>query len=183
MADTGFINVANHELQRSKRQADRAIEQLPADRFFAAPDERIDNSVAIIVKHIAGNMHSRWRDWLTTDGEKPDRDRDREFVIEVGDTRDVLLQRWEAGWKLCFAALEPLGDADLDRTVTIRGEPFSVMQAIARQVSHVAYHSGQIVYLARHLTGPTWRSLSVPKGESAAFNRNPTSYRSPESRG
>ncbi len=129
------------------------------------------NSIAIIVKHMAGNMRSRWMDFLTTDGEKSDRNRDTEFE-EPPTTRAALLELWERGWKYLFDALEPLTDADLARTVTIRTEPHSVMQAISRQIAHYAHHVGQIVFLAKHLTAKAtgkWESLSVPRGQSKQF--------------
>jgi hypothetical protein len=119
---------------------------------------------------MAGNMRSRWTDFLTTDGEKPDRNRDTEF----GDppaTRDALMEIWENGWKIVFAALEPLSDADLARTVTIRGEAHSVMQAVNRQIAHYALHVGQIIFLAKHFGSEHWQSLSVPRNRSAEFNR------------
>jgi hypothetical protein len=115
-------------------------------------------------------MQSRWPDFLTTDGEKPGRDRDAEFENPPA-TREALLAAWEAGWQCVFTALEPLSDADLPRTVTIRGEPHSVMQTINRQLAHYAYHCGQIVLLAKHFAHEEWRSLSVPRGKSAEFNR------------
>ncbi len=126
------------------------------------------NSMAIMVKHIAGNMRSRWTDFLTSDGEKPDRRRDTEFEAPPA-SRAELMEMWEDGWALVFAALEPLTDADLGRTVTIRGEAHSVMQAINRQIAHYAYHVGQIVMLAKHFQAAQWRSLSVPRGKSAEF--------------
>src|SRR5947207_15714781 len=131
------------------------------------------NSTAIIVKHMAGNMRSRWMDFLTTDGEKLDRNRDTEFE-DGPKTREALMELWERGWKYLFDALEPLTDDDLTRTVTIRTEPHSVMQAINRQVAHYAHHVGQIVFLAKHLTAKTtgkWESLSVPRGQSKQFAR------------
>lgn len=152
-----------------KKIADGAMAQLSDDRLFATLDEEM-NSIALIVKHMAGNMRSRWTDFLTTDGEKPDRDRDTEFQCPPA-TREALLEQWESGWKLVFDAMEPLTDADLERTVLIRGEAHSVMQAINRQVAHYAYHVGQIVFLAKHLAGANWKSLSVPRNRSAEFNR------------
>jgi hypothetical protein len=128
------------------------------------------NSIAQIVKHMAGNMRSRWRDFLTTDGEKPDRNRDSEFVAPPA-TREELRTVWEDGWDFVFGALGPLTEADLERTVLIRNEPHSVMQAINRQVAHYAYHCGQIVMLAKHLRSDKWKTLSVPKNKSAEFNR------------
>lgn len=127
------------------------------------------NSIALIVKHMAGNMRSRWTDFLTTDGEKPDRHRDTEFENPPA-TRAAVLEAWEQGWALVFGALEPLTDADLTRTITIRGEPHSVMQAVNRQIAHYALHIGQIVFLAKHLQASNWQSLSLPRGQSAAFN-------------
>jgi hypothetical protein len=128
------------------------------------------NSIAQIVKHMAGNMRSRWRDFLTTDGEKPDRNRASEFVAPPA-TREELRTVWEDGWDFVFGALGPLTEADLERTVLIRNEPHSVMQAINRQVAHYAYHCGQIVMLAKHLRSDKWKTLSVPKNKSAEFNR------------
>jgi hypothetical protein len=137
--------------------------------LFAVLDEEM-NSIAIIVKHMAGNMRSRWMDFLTSDGEKPDRNRDSEFVAPPA-TRDALLNIWNEGWNKVFQALEPLTDADLERKITIRGELHSVMQAINRQIAHYAYHAGQIVFLAKHFKSSGWKSLSVPRNKSAEFNR------------
>ena len=128
------------------------------------------NSVAIIVKHMAGNMRSRWTDFLTSDGEKPDRNRDTEFVAPRA-TRAELLRVWNDGWGRVVHALEALSEADLEREVFIRGEAHSVMQAISRQIAHYAYHCGQIVFLAKHLKGSSWKTLSVPRNKSADFNR------------
>ena len=128
------------------------------------------NSIAIIVKHMAGNMRSRWTDFLTTDGEKPDRNRDTEFD-EPPRTRTELMELWERGWKLLLSALEPLSDADLTRTITIRTEPHSVTQAINRQIAHYSYHVGQIVFLSRHFAGDKWQTLTIPKKKSAEFNK------------
>jgi hypothetical protein len=128
------------------------------------------NSIAQIVKHMAGNMRSRWTDFLTSDGEKPDRNRDSEFE-HPPTTRQELLALWEQGWQYLFQALEPLSEQDMQRKVTIRGEAHSVMQAINRQVAHYSYHCGQIVLLAKHFKHDDWHSLSVPHGQSAGFNR------------
>ena len=155
-----------------KKLAERAMEQVTDEQLFAILDEE-SNSIGIVVKHIAGNMRSRWTDFLTSDGEKPDRDRDSEFV-DPPATRKALLDAWEDGWTRLFRALEPLSDADLGRTVTIRGEPHSVMQAVNRQVAHYAHHVGQIVMLAKHLAQDRWQSLSVPRNRSAEFNRRVT---------
>ncbi len=152
-----------------KKQAERAMEQVADEHLFAALDDEA-NSIAIVVKHIAGNMRSRWTDFLTADGEKPDRNRDSEF-IDPPATRQALLELWEDGWARLFAALEPLSGADLARTVIIRGEPHSVIQAVNRQVAHYSYHVGQIVLLAKHFASDRWQSLSVPRNQSAEFNR------------
>jgi uncharacterized damage-inducible protein DinB len=152
-----------------KDLAERAMAQLTDEQLQLAPDTE-SNSVAIIVKHIVGNLKSRWPDFLTTDGEKPGRDRDAEFENPPA-AREALMAAWEAGWKCLFDALEPLTDADLSRTVTIRGEPHSVMQCINRQLAHYPYHCGQIVFLAKQLRSADWRSLSIPRGRSAEFNR------------
>lgn len=163
------------QLRRNKELAERALAQVDDAGFFTAAGGE-DNSIALIVKHLAGNLRSRWRDFLVSDGEKPDRNRDAEFEVLPGDSRSALMKQWEAGWRELFGALEPLTDADLDRTVTIRGEPLSVLQAVVRQVAHYAYHVGQIVLLAKHHAGDRWQSLSIPRGASAAFNRNPETY-------
>jgi uncharacterized protein DUF1572 len=153
-----------------KKLGERAMEQCPDEGLFATLD-RESNSIATIVKHMAGNMRSRWTDFLTSDGEKPDRNRDTEFETPP-QTRAALLSLWESGWKIFLGALEPLSDADLGRTVTIRGEPHSVMQAINRQMAHYAHHIGQILFAAKHFTAAKtgrWDSLSVPRGKSKEF--------------
>ena len=127
--------------------------------------------MAILVKHIAGNLRSRWTDFLTTDGEKPDRDRDSEFVLEAGDTRVALMETWSVGWELLHATLDGLADADLGRDVRLRGRTIAAGAAIAMQLAHAAYHAGQIVLVARMHSG-SWESLSIPRGESAAFFRH-----------
>jgi len=143
--------------------------QINDDQLFTALDPE-SNSIAIVVKHMVGNMRSRFTDFLSTDGEKPSRNRDAEFIDPV-QTRQALLNEWEAGWTCLFAALESLTEGDLKRTITIRSEPHSVLQAINRQVAHYAYHVGQIVMLAKHLGQERWQSLSVPRNRSAEFNR------------
>jgi uncharacterized damage-inducible protein DinB len=165
---TSYTKDALDLFRHYKRLADNAIAQCPDDKLSAEIDPE-SNSVAIIVKHMAGNMRSRWTDFLTTDGEKPDRHRGSEFEAPV-KTRAKLLAMWESGWKLVFDALTPLTDADLSRTVTIRTEPHSVMQAINRQTAHYSYHIGQIVYLARHFAGREWKTLTIPKNKSTEFN-------------
>ncbi len=152
-----------------KSLAERAMAQVTDEQLFATLDEEA-NSIGIVVKHMAGNMRSRWTDFLTTDGEKPDRDRDSEFV-DPPATRKALLDAWEDGWARVFRALGPLSDADLGRIVTIRGEEHSVMQAVNRQMAHYAYHVGQIVLLAKHFAHDRWQTLSVPRNRSAEFNR------------
>jgi hypothetical protein len=152
-----------------KKLAEGAMTQVTDEQLLTLLDEEM-NSIAQIVKHMAGNMRSRWTDFLTTDGEKPDRDRDSEFVNPPA-TRKALLEVWESGWNRVFGALEPLSEADLGRIVKIRGEAHSVMQAINRQLAHYAYHCGQIVFLAKHLQHAQWKSLSVPRGQSARFNQ------------
>jgi hypothetical protein len=149
--------------------AERAMSQLRYEQLFAMLDEDM-NSIAIIVKHMTGNMTSRWSGFPDLDGEKPGRDRDAEF-IDPPASRESLMRMWEDGWACLFSALDPLADSDLGRTTTIRGEPHSVMQAVNRQLAHYAYHCGQIVFLAKHLQHEVWNSLSIPLGESARFNR------------
>jgi hypothetical protein len=152
-----------------KKMTEGAMEQVSDEQLFAVLDEEM-NSIAIIAKHMAGNMRSRWTDFLTSDGEKPNRNRDTEFV-EPPSTRDDLMRIWNRGWDTVFHALEPLTNADLERTVSIRGEPHSVMQAINRQIAHYSYHCGQIVFLAKHFKASDWKSLSVPRNKSVDFNR------------
>ncbi len=169
------------QFRKLKALADGALAQVSAEDWFAAPDPE-SNPVALVVKHLAGNMRSRWTGFLTTDGEKPDRNRDAEFVREPGDTPESLRRRWEEGWALLFAALDGLGDGDLDRVVTVRGEPHTVLQAIHRQMTHYAYHVGQIVLLARQRAGPRWVSLSIPRGKSKEYEvaRDGSTYLPPK---
>lgn len=157
------------QLRKYRELAERALAQCPRDRWFSVPDPE-SNSIAVIMKHMAGNMRSRWTDFLTSDGEKADRERDREFILEESDSRDALLARWEDGWRLTLAAIEGLRPEDLQRTVTIRGEPHTVLEAINRQLTHYAYHVGQIVLLAKHVAGEGWQSLSIPRGRSGDFD-------------
>jgi hypothetical protein len=153
-----------------KALGDAALRNTPDAHLHTELDPN-SNSIAVIVKHIGGNLHSRYRDFLTTDGEKPDRHRDREFEMPQRVSRDEIARWWEQGWATAFAALGALTPADLGRTVTIRGEAFLVVEALNRSAAHAAYHVGQMVYLARHFAGPAWKSLSIPKGESAKFAR------------
>ncbi|MEX2263452.1 MAG: DUF1572 domain-containing protein [Bryobacteraceae bacterium] len=152
-----------------KSLAERAFAQVTDEQLLEVLDSEM-NSIAVIVKHMAGNMRSRWTDFLTSDGEKPDRQRDAEFV-DPPSTRETLLTVWEEGWNCVFKALEPLSEEDLQRIITIRGEAHSVMQAINRQVAHYSYHCGQIVLLAKHFNHRGWQSLSVPRAKSEQFNR------------
>ena len=152
-----------------KTLAERAFAQTSDEDFFKTIDEE-SNSIAVNIKHMAGNMLSRWTDFLTTDGEKPERDRDIEFVMLPGTTRDDMIAYWERGWTSVFDAVEPLQPDDLMRTVTIRGQDHTVIQAINRQLAHYAYHVGQIVFLAKHFRSSEWQSLSVPRNRSAEFN-------------
>ena len=157
------------ELRRVKERADRTIAQVPAGGLFVVADAQ-SNSIAILIKHLAGNMRSRATDFLTTDGEKPDRNRDSEFIIDAKDTPDSLQALWERGWGILFALLESLTPEDLGKTVFVRGEPHSVICALNRQLAHCANHVGQIVLLSKCLAGATWQSLSIPRGKSDEFN-------------
>lgn len=170
-----FTSLAIREFQKLKKLSDDAVAQITKEQFFLTERET-DNSVAVIYKHVAGNMISRWTDFLTTDGEKPDRNRDAEFVILESDTYQSLIDSWEKGWKVLFGSLQSLSPRDIEGSVKIRGENLSVLQAIARQMTHYAYHVGQIVYLAKHHARDEWGSLSIPVGKSANFNRSPRKY-------
>jgi Protein of unknown function (DUF1572) len=152
-----------------KNLAERAMEQVTDEQLFAALDGEM-NCIAIIVKHLAGNMRSRWMDFLVSDGEKPDGKRDTEFENPPA-TRAAVMKMWDDGWNCVFTALEPLSDADIGRTVMVRGESHSVMQAISRQLAHYSYHCGQIVFLAKHLQARQWKALTVPRGKSEEFNQ------------
>jgi Protein of unknown function (DUF1572) len=166
---TSYIEDSTELFRHYKRLAERAMDQVTDEQLFATLDEE-SNSIAVLVKHMAGNMRSRWSDFLTTDGEKPNRDRDCEFV-DPPATRKALLDAWEGGWTCVFRTLESLSEDDLARTITIRGEAHSVMQAINRQVAHYAHHMGQIVMLAKHFAHNHWQSLSVARNQSEEFNR------------
>ncbi|MFZ0396080.1 MAG: DUF1572 domain-containing protein [Terracidiphilus sp.] len=166
---TSYLEDSLEIFRYYKKLAERAMAQVSDEQLFAALDAEA-NSIAIVVKHMAGNMRSRWTDFLSSDGEKPTRNRDSEFV-DPAPTRAALMADWEDGWARVFSALEPLADSDLDRTITIRGEDHSVMQAINRQVAHYCHHIGQIVLLAKHFAGQRWESLTIPRNRSADFNR------------
>jgi Protein of unknown function (DUF1572) len=165
---TSYVKDSTDLFRYYKRLGDRAMAQAPDEALFTSLDAQ-SNSIAIIVKHLAGNMRSRWTDFLSSDGEKPGRNRDSEFEAPP-KTRMELAVLWESSWKILFEALAPLTDADLPRTIRIRGEAHSVMQAISRNLGHTAYHVGQIVYLAKHFTGSNWTALTVPRGKSVEFN-------------
>ena len=166
---TSYVEDSLSLFRYYKKLAEGAMEQVSDEQLFARLDEEM-NSIAIIAKHMAGNMRSRWTDFLTSDGEKPDRNRDSEFV-EPPTTRAELMKMWNEGWDRVFGALGPLSDSDLERKVAIRGEPHSVMQALNRQIAHYSYHVGQIVFLAKHMKASDWKSLSVPRNKSGEFNR------------
>ena len=164
-----YVEEVFRGLRGHKRLADGAMAQLSDEQFFALPDPE-SNSVAVIAKHMTGNMRSRFSDFLTSDGEKPDRNRDQEFVMPNDASREEILRAWEQQWQLAFDTIHALQPEDLERTVTIRGQPHSVLQAVNRAAGHMAYHTGQIVFLAKHWRGTEWQSLSVPKGQSDSFN-------------
>lgn len=166
---TSYVTDSTAIFRQYKKLAEAALAQVSDEQLQTAIDSE-SNSLAIIIKHMAGNMRSRWTDFLTTDGEKPDRNRDSEFE-EAPSARAELMRLWEDGWERLFSALAPLTDADLGRTVTIRGEAHSVIQAINRQVAHYSYHCGQIVFLAKHLQAENWRCLTVPRRKSDEFNQ------------
>lgn len=164
-----YLKDAIGSFKAYKKLAEKAIEQVTDQELFVTLDEE-GNSIAVVMKHMAGNMLSRWTDFLTSDGEKPDRNRDMEFVIEEGTTKEAVLAYWERGWQAVFAAVEPLQPQDFERTVSIRGEAHTIVQAINRQLTHYSYHVGQIVFLAKHFRSSQWKSLSVPRNRSTEFN-------------
>lgn len=164
-----YLSDAIKSFRNYKKMAEKSIEQVSDDEFFKAIDEEA-NSIAVIVKHIAGNQRSRWTDFLTSDGEKADRKRDTEFEL-MDETRESLMEFWETGWQTLFDAIEPLRAEDFERKVTIRGEPHSICEAINRQLTHYAYHVGQITFLAKHFRAKDWKTLSVPRGRSDDFNK------------
>lgn len=164
-----YLTDAVASFRNYKKIAERAMTQVSDEEFFRAIDEEA-NSIAVVVKHIAGNQKSRWTDFLTADGEKDFRNRDTEFEM-IGDTRQSLMEFWEAGWQTLFAALEPLRAEDFSKTISIRGEPHTIIEAINRQLTHYAYHIGQITLLAKHFRSTEWKTLSVPRNQSAEFNK------------
>ena len=167
--ETEFLSVATGNFQEIKTNVDRAIAQVNDEQFFAALDAE-SNSIAVIVKHVAGNLRSRWTEFLTGDGEKADRNRDSEFEVGDSATRAELMAGWEKEWRLAFQALSALTPDDLMKTIRIRGEPHTVVKAIMRQLTHAANHGGQIVFLAKHFAGGSWQTLSIPRGGSHGFN-------------
>jgi len=173
VSDAAYLEDAVRQFHGQKKLAEKALAQVSDDEFFHRLDPG-SNSIALIVKHLAGNMRSRWTDFLTSDGEKPDRHRDSEFEVAESDTRSELMGRWEQGWGCVFGAVEALKPEDLGKTVAIRGEPHSVLKAVNRQLTHYAHHIGQIVFLAKHLAGPRWKTLSIPRGQSEEWRKNAT---------
>ncbi|MEE8525855.1 MAG: DUF1572 family protein [Thermoanaerobaculia bacterium] len=165
-----YLDEVSALFRHQRRLAEKAIAQLSEDQLFTALDDE-SNSIAIVMQHMGGNLRSRWRDFLTTDGEKPDRHRDAEFELAPGTTWADVEARWNEGWSVLSATLESLTSEDLLRAVTIRAESHTVVQALERGLAHAAYHSGQIVQLARHLRGDGWHSLSIARGESEAYLR------------
>jgi hypothetical protein len=165
-----YLEEARRQMRGQKRMGEGAMVQLGDDEFFLTLDPE-SNSVAILVKHLAGNMRSRFTDFLMSDGEKPDRFRDREFEVSGTTTRAELMRWWEDGWSCVLGAIETLKPEDVSRTVTIRGEPHTVLQAINRQIAHYAAHIGQIVFLAKHLRSSKWKTLTIPRGKSEEFKK------------
>jgi hypothetical protein len=166
---SNFHSDAVQSFRNYKKMAERAMDQVSDEEFFAAIDDEA-NSIAVLSKHLAGNLISRWTDFLTTDGEKPTRDRDGEFEIKE-NSREDLMEFWEKGWKTLFDNIEPLTVEDFSKTVTIRGQAHTIVEAFNRQLSHYAYHIGQIVLLAKHFRSSEWRTLSIPKNRSAEFSK------------
>jgi len=171
-----YIEEARRQMRGYKRMGEGAMAQLRDDDFFLTLDPEA-NSIAILVKHLAGNMRSRFTDFLTSDGEKPDRFRDREFELTPATTRADVMKWWETGWSIVFGAIDPLKPQDVMRIVPIRGEPHTVLQAINRQIAHYAQHIGQIVFLAKHLRSREWKSLSIPRGKSEEYKVAPKTYK------
>lgn len=167
---TQYLDEARRQMRGYKRMGEGAMAQLRDDDFFLTLDPE-SNSVAILVKHLAGNMRSRFTDFLTSDGEKPDRFRDHEFEVSGATTRADVMRWWEEGWACVLGAIEALKPEDVTRTVSIRGEPHTVLQAVNRQIAHYAAHIGQIVFLAKHLRSNDWKTLSIPRGKSEEFKK------------
>lgn len=171
MDSTAYLRDVVRTFKNYQALGAKAIAQVPSDADLYKQIDPDSNSIAIIVKHVAGNLRSRFTDFLTTDGEKPDRNRDGEFEMPERVSRDEVLAWWNEGFGVALASIEALAPEDLDRTVFVRGEAFLVPEALSRSATHTAYHAGQIVYVARHLASPNWKSLSIPRGQSAAAAR------------
>ena len=167
---THYIDEARRQLRGQKRLAEGAISQLKDEELFVTLDPE-SNSVAILIKHLAGNMRSRFSDFLTSDGEKPDRFRDQEFELNATTTRADVMRWWEEGWAQVFAAIDSLKPEDVMHTVTIRGEPHTALQAVNRQIAHYSGHIGQIIFLAKHLRSNQWNTLSIPRGKSEEYKK------------
>lgn len=166
--DNNYLKSVRGLFRDYKSLSDKAIEQVPDNEFFSAVNAD-SNSVAVLVKHMAGNLRSRWRDFLTTDGEKEDRERDNEFIIEPLDTRESLMAAWETGWAIALASIDALSIHDLSKTITIRSEPHSVVEALNRSLTHAAYHAGQFALLAKQYAGSDWKTLSIARNKSSDF--------------
>jgi hypothetical protein len=166
---TSYLEDSISLFHHYKRLAEGAMAQVTDEQLFATLDDEM-NSIAIIAKHMTGNMRSRFTDFLTSDGEKPDRHRDTEFEAPP-QSREAVMKLWEENWNIVFQSLDQLTEADMTRSIPIRGEAHSVMQAINRQVAHYAYHVGQIIFLAKHLSSKQWKALTVPRGKSEEFNK------------
>jgi hypothetical protein len=175
-----YLEEARRQMRGHKRMGEAAMSQLRDEDFFVTIDPGA-NSVAVLVKHLAGNMRSRFTDFLTSDGEKPDRFRDHEFELTAATTRADVMQWWDEGWACVFAAIGPLQPEDVMRTVTIRNEPHTALQAINRQIAHYAQHIGQIVFLAKHLRSGEWKTLSIPRGKSEEYKTAPPKSHKPAS--
>jgi hypothetical protein len=171
MIEAEYLKDVRAQFVKLKELAEKALTQVHDDELNVTLDAE-SNSIAVIMKHMAGNMRSRWTDFLTTDGEKPDRERDQEFVIDGTNSRAQILATWEDGWSCLFAAISALTPNDLGKKVQIRGQGHTVVEAINRQLIHYAEHVGQIVLLAKHYAGPNWQSLSIPRGKSKEYLRS-----------
>ncbi len=170
MIATHFLETTIGVFKNYRSLAERSFSQLQSEEEFHFTPDPESNSIALLMKHISGNMISRWTDFLTTDGEKPNRNRDDEF-IDKGETKEQLMEKWNTGWEIFFNTLKSLKEEDLLKNITVRGEALTVIQALTRQTAHYSYHIGQIVYIAKHLRSNSWKSLSIPKNQSAAFSK------------
>lgn len=168
MDTNDYLNNVLLEFKQLKNKAEKGMVQIDEHSFFKTLDSE-SNSIALIVKHMAGNMHSRWTDFLTSDGEKPSRKRDQEFELNNENNRYQLMKYWNSGWNICFETINNLNPSDLNRRITIRNQPHTVYQAINRQLTHYGEHVGQIIFIAKHLRYAKWQTLSIPRGESENF--------------